>query len=49
MTPDILLVEDDADIRQTIGEVLEEEGYRVTTAKSGSRIAQVKSRPAEKL
>lgn len=35
MTPSILLVEDDADIRQTIGEVLEEEGYRVTTAGDG--------------
>jgi CheY-like chemotaxis protein len=35
VTPGILLVEDDADIRQTIGEVLEEEGYLVTTASDG--------------
>jgi CheY-like chemotaxis protein len=31
----ILLVEDDADIRQTLGELLTEEGYRVTTAANG--------------
>lgn len=31
----ILLVEDDNDIRETIGEVLEEEGYRVITAANG--------------
>jgi CheY-like chemotaxis protein len=31
----VLLVEDDLDIRETIGEVLEEEGYAVTLASSG--------------
>ena len=31
----ILLVEDDRDVRESIAEVLEEEGYRVTLAKTG--------------
>ena len=31
----ILLVEDDADIRETLGEVLRLEGYRVDTAANG--------------
>ena len=32
----ILLVEDDRDIRETIAEVLEEEGYLVSVAKTGT-------------
>ena len=37
MTADrsILIVDDDADIREIIGDVLEEEGYRVTGAANG--------------
>lgn len=31
----ILLVDDDADIRESIGEALEEEGYRVVAAENG--------------
>ncbi len=31
----ILLVEDDHEIRETVGEILEEEGYVVTTATTG--------------
>jgi two-component system, chemotaxis family, chemotaxis protein CheY len=31
----ILIVEDDADVRETLVEVLEDEGYRVTTAVDG--------------
>lgn len=34
-TAGILLVEDDRDVRDSIAEVLEEEGYRVTLAKTG--------------
>lgn len=34
-TAGILLVEDDRDVRESIAEVLEEEGYRVTLAKTG--------------
>ena len=32
---DILLVEDDDDIRTALGEILEDEGYRVTTVPHG--------------
>lgn len=35
MKREILLVEDDNDIRETLGEVLEEEGYHVTMASNG--------------
>ena len=37
MTTDrsILLVDDDADVRESIGEALEEEGYRVARASNG--------------
>jgi DNA-binding response OmpR family regulator len=33
--PGILLVEDDRDIRESIAEVLQEEGYRVSLARTG--------------
>src|SRR3954471_22023872 len=33
--PEILIVDDDSDIRDSIAIVLEQEGYRVTTAKDG--------------
>ena len=34
--PHILLVEDDVDVRHSLTELLEDEGYRVTTANDGS-------------
>lgn len=44
----ILLVEDDADCREVLNEVLEQEGYRVITASSGAEARSVLShiRPA---
>lgn len=33
--PSILLVDDDEDVRESIGDALEEEGYRVTSASNG--------------
>jgi DNA-binding response OmpR family regulator len=33
--PDLLLVEDDRDVREAIAEVLEQEGYAVVQARSG--------------
>jgi CheY-like chemotaxis protein len=37
MTADqsVLVVDDDADVRESIGDALEEEGYRVTSASNG--------------
>jgi two-component system, chemotaxis family, chemotaxis protein CheY len=35
-SPSILLVEDEADIRETLAEILEYEGYRVVTACDGA-------------
>jgi CheY-like chemotaxis protein len=50
VTRGILLVEDDADIRQTLGEVLEEEGYRVTVAADGfEALERLKARPLPNL
>jgi CheY-like chemotaxis protein len=36
-TPHILVVDDDADIRETSGEILESAGYRVACAADGAR------------
>jgi CheY-like chemotaxis protein len=33
--PTVLIVDDDGDLLQVLGEVIEEEGYRAVTAKSG--------------
>jgi CheY-like chemotaxis protein len=45
----ILLVDDDADVRESVGEVLEEEGYHVTAASNGKEalrlLRDVKLRP----
>lgn len=37
---EVLLVEDDRDVREAIAEVLEQEGYRATTAKTGLEALQ---------
>jgi CheY-like chemotaxis protein len=34
--PQILIVEDDADIREDLAELLRDQGYRVTTARNGA-------------
>jgi CheY-like chemotaxis protein len=41
----ILLVEDDAAIRETIAELLEEEGYRVASAANGAEALELLSAP----
>lgn len=38
--PDLLLVEDDRDVREAIAEVLEQEGYAVAQARSGVEAIQ---------
>ena len=38
--PDLLLVEDDRDVREAIAEVLEQEGYGVVQARSGLEAIQ---------
>lgn len=38
--PELLLVEDDRDVREAIAEVLEQEGYAVAQARSGAEALQ---------
>ena len=38
--PEILLVEDDRDVRETIAEILEQEGFSVTGARTGADAIQ---------
>lgn len=48
--PDILVVDDDHDIREALAEVLELEGYRVATASNGSEALDLlRARPGVRL
>lgn len=44
--PELLLVEDDRDVREAIAEVLEQEGYTVAQARSGEEALQHLGRAA---
>lgn len=46
--PSILIVEDDRDIRESLAEVLEDEGYSVASAADGLRALEYLSAEAEK-
>ena len=49
-SPRLLLVEDDADIRETLAELLEEAGYRVESAADGLiALAKLREEPAPDL
>jgi CheY-like chemotaxis protein len=41
MATDILVVDDDRDIRETLGEILLHEGYQVQTAENGARAVEI--------
>jgi CheY-like chemotaxis protein len=42
--PDVMVVEDDADVRETVRELLEEQGYRVVPASNGrDALAQLRA------
>jgi CheY-like chemotaxis protein len=41
MSTDILVVDDDTDIRETLEEILAHEGYRVETAENGARALEL--------